>query len=242
MADKLSFNSLPLEIRYKIYEAALLENPIISGRPHVSIMIEPGKELLYCSYTNHQIAREACEVYYRLGAFLVMCHELLYFLEPKSHYLGRQLIDPKDWLQRIIIRVHLVGRSTHNAPYQLAALLSCPRLKVAIIEIHGYIQLPDTPFLFRTRKLFRNLARIVPVLRELRKHVRVRLCIRMEKCTCFLKKATSHEIDLFRDENVNCILDMPSEQTVESVRNGGGTFRERLTVLMATRWAPIVEP
>ena len=107
--------------------------------------VEHGTNLIDPKFSNKQIAREACEIFYQHNNFRVESGKVPEFLKIRfeGNLGGRVLFRPAAWLKNIVIELETnydpVTR-VHDYSHHVVALklmLTCPRLKRVAIALGG---------------------------------------------------------------------------------------------------------
>jgi len=157
--SKLSFLSLPREIRDQVYaELLITSNCIAYTRTHgidaFDKRIEPNVHLLQSRWINKQIAQEATEFFYQNNTFRLDCDILPKLLDSKHFVSTHQsrLLSPRiygafeaaAWVRRLIVRTELSqlsdgGDYPVNVIFEqkIRILFKCPRLQNVVLDLQG---------------------------------------------------------------------------------------------------------
>lgn len=245
MSNRASFTLLPREIRDMIYkEALVLSVPehMFYTTQHCGQTLKEGHGLLHSAFSTQQIAREACEVYYRYNTFEGDAVFLSRFLASKIHIGGGKWFFPSEHVRKIIITITFFGLVMSSIDVNSRELyLSCPKLQTIVLESFAH----GNPIIFIPRSVQITEARkIVYLGRRLKKDLEgINLDIYLHNFYYRRNPNASGGVGdmkyLDGTLNVSWLVDRPDQEMVEKVEQGQGSDKEWLMVQMATYWAPI---
>ncbi|MCJ1422591.1 hypothetical protein MMC29_000471 [Sticta canariensis] len=252
MSSGASFTSLPREIRDQIYKEIL-----VSSKPeytfHTTFLynnpIGPRQALLNSAFSNSQIAREACEVYYGYNAFAAHAAVLEQFLACKLYLGGGKRFFPAMCVRKIVVTIDFIesAMSDSLAVNFRGISLSCPKLQTVILrcsanEENGAIFVPRC-----TRVI--DIKNIIYLCRRLKSEIsgiQLKLylpgfCYNRVHLSPQTVDAQLGPCKILKDKDVSWLMDEPDQETIENLKKGEGTIREWLMAKMARKWAPIKE-
>ena len=152
----VNFNSLPRELRDQIYRQVLVNPfPIEFSNVLGPMIYDPDllgpMAMLFDWASDHQIAHEACEIFYQCNTFLLHCEDLPTFLGAKIHktlsvdvgqFVHKQepsclrSFDTKEWVTDMNVIIEPDDIEHHrNLSQELQYLFECPRLRKLTFKI-----------------------------------------------------------------------------------------------------------
>ncbi|MCJ1466090.1 hypothetical protein MMC07_004709 [Pseudocyphellaria aurata] len=249
MSNRVSFTSLPREIRDMIYKEVLA----VSTPEHMSYTtqdyaqgygetLKEGHGLLHAGYSNRQIAREAREAYHRYNTFRGDAVLLSRFLAGKIHIGGGEWFFPSKHVRNIIITITFYGRLLSSIDVRPRDLhLSCPNLQTVVLEAFAH----GSPTVYIPRSVHIAEAKEVIFLgRRLQQYLEgINLKLYLHDFYFRGNLNTPDEIRKMKTldgtMDVSWLIDKPDPEMVEKVEQDRGSDQEWLMVQMATYWAPI---
>ena len=252
MSSGASFISLPREIRDQIYKEILLSSPP-EYTFHTTVLydnpIGPRRALLNPAFSNPQIAREACEVYYGYNAFAVHAAVLETFLACKFYLGGGEWFFPAVCIQKIVVTIDFMesAMSDSLAVNFRGISLSCPKLQTVILkcsanEENGAIFVPRCTKVIDIRNIIYLCRRLKSVISGIQLELYLPgFCYNRVHLSPQTVDAPLGRCKILKDIDVSWLMDEPDQETIEKLKRGKGTIREWLTAKMARKWAPIKE-
>lgn len=250
MSNFARFTLLPREIRDQIYKEVLVvsEPETMFNTVHPDgHPIKAGHGLLHSAFSNQQIAREACEIYYGYNTFTADAIVLSRFLVSKIDLGGGDWFFPAACVTKIIITITFFGSVMTSLDVDSRDIsLRCPKLRTIVLE--SFANGNSVIFIPRCARLI-DVQKIVYLGRKLKKEINsIKLELYLHDF-CYSRIHGSQQnigtagrcTTLDGNTDVIWLIDEPDPQIIEKVEDGQGSDREWLVVQMATRWAPIKE-
>lgn len=241
MSNLAGFTSLPREIRDQIYKEVLVlsepEHMFYTVHPH-GHPIKEGHGLFHSVFSNQQIAREACEVYYGYNTFTGDAVMLSGVLVSKVDLGDDEWFVPAACLRKIIITITFFGSlmSSLNVDSEDISL-SCPKLQTIVLEsfAHGNLVI-----FFPHDVNLTDVKTIVYLGRKLKNDI---TSIKLELyfhgfsyCRTRVSRQNASTVGrckiLDGTTNVSWLIDEPDQGIIEKVENGQGSDAEQLVVQM----------
>lgn len=248
MSNFASFTSLPREIRDQIYKEVLVvsepEQMFNTVHPH-GHPIKAGHGLLQFAFSNQQIAREACEIYYGYNTFTADAVILSRFLVSEIDLGGGEWFFPAACVKKIIITITFFGNVMTSLDVDSRDLsFRCPKLRTIVLE--SFANGNSVIFIPRCARLT-DVQKIVYLGRKLKREMNsIKLELYLHDfCYNRIHGSQQNVGTAGRckplDGNTDAIwlIDEPDQEIIEKVEDGQGSDREWLVVQMATKWAPI---
>ena len=249
MSSGASFTSLPREIRDQIYKEILVRSKPEPTMPTVLPHIWPRPALLNPASSNPQIAREACEVYYKYNTFVTPAVGLSKFLACELYVGDAELFSPGAYVQKIFVNIDFMDSSMSDS---LAVdfhgiSLSCPNLRTVILRcsVEEFNRAPLIPQCFGLK----GVTNIIYLCRRLKSEISdIQLelylpgfCYNKAHLIPQVVGASLGPCNILKEKSVTWLMDEPDQETIEKLKKGEGTIQEWLMAKMARKWAPIKE-
>ena len=252
-------STLPQEIRNQIYGYLIVSSKPIKvcfgNDPSFGLYLRAGRqnkdisiEFLCHAVKGSQFAQEVYGEFFRNNLFdCGTCENLRRFLTntttrfnfqnnmiPSSTNYGYLNFDKVSWIRKVKVSISsdiFERRVSKNLSY----LLRCPGLQQVEITVFG---LSNNEF--ENDPVDRNIETVARVCKSIREKIGRGLIVKVQKDWCCPTSASrlgEGPISNRELKDVSWMWEEPSKEARLRVKNGAGTHREKISVLMSTGWA-----